>query len=220
MEESFWQERWSRNQIGFHQEQVSAYLQRHWPVLAVQPGAKVFVPLCGKSLDMLWLSQQGYRVLAVEFAQAAVEAFFQEHQLSPVIEVRGALTLWRAEGFEIYCGDFFALSASDLAGCSAFYDRAAMIALPVEMRVRYVQHLQAIMPEVCQGLLIALDYEQSARPGPPFAVSNAEVRQCYQAPWQVVELEREDVLGKEWRFVRPNLHALDEVVYQLVRAAQ
>ena len=58
MDEAFWQRRWARNEIGFHLNEVNPYLRRHWPSLKLAQGARVLVPLCGKSLDMAWLADQ------------------------------------------------------------------------------------------------------------------------------------------------------------------
>ena len=76
MEEGFWQARWQRNQIGFHRQEVNPGLKKYWPTLQVAPGRCVFVPLCGKSLDLLWLAEQGYCVLGVELIEKAVVDFF------------------------------------------------------------------------------------------------------------------------------------------------
>ena len=134
MDEDFWQQRWARNEIGFHLNEVNPYLQQFWPALNVAPGAQVLVPLCGKSLDMLWLAEQGYRVLGVELAQAAVEAFFSEQGLVADIDQVGAFRRYRSGAIEVLCGDFFSLTAADLLECRALYDRAALIALPAPMR--------------------------------------------------------------------------------------
>jgi thiopurine S-methyltransferase len=124
MQADFWQERWQRNQIGFHQATVNPYLQRHWPAFA--HGAKVLVPLCGKSLDLAWLAGQGVRVLGVELASQAVEAFFAEQGLQPTVVREGEFVRYSAGELDMWCGDFFALTADDVAGCAALYDRAAL----------------------------------------------------------------------------------------------
>ena len=119
MEPKFWQERWARNQLGFHLPEVNPYLERHWPSLALAEGAKVLVPLCGKSLDLMWLATQGHRVLGVELSEQAVEAFFSEQSLTPRITQRGVFTVYQADLIEVWCGDFFALDAEVLADCTA-----------------------------------------------------------------------------------------------------
>ncbi|NQD96065.1 thiopurine S-methyltransferase [Pseudomonas sp. CrR25] len=217
MDEKFWQARWAQDQIGFHLERVNPYLVRHWPSLQLPPGARVLVPLCGKSLDLLWLAGQGYRVLGVELAEKALLDFFAEQQLQAEVTECGAFKVYRAGTLELWCGDFFALTAEDLADCVAFYDRAALIALPPAMREAYVAHLTATLGQGCAGLLVTLDYEQSLMDGPPFAVGDAEVQRCLGSAWQIEQLQQQDVLEQEWKFLRRGLRRLEEVVYRLRR---
>ena len=217
MEPKFWQERWARNQIGFHLPEVNPYLQRHWPKLALAEGAKVLVPLCGKSLDLMWLASLGYRVLGVELSEQAVEAFFSEQGLVPRISQRGVFKVYRADLIEVWCGDFFALDAEALADCSALYDRAALIALPPLMRAQYAEHLNALVRPGCQGLLITLDYDQTQRAGPPFAVADEEVKLLLGGHWSVQVLEEQDILGESWKFVQDGVTRLEERVYRVTK---
>lgn len=215
--EDFWLERWARNQIGFHLDQVNPCLQRHWSALQLPAGARVLVPLCGKSLDLAWLAAQGLRVLGVELAEKAVEDFFAEQGLQAEVAERGDFKVYRAGALELWCGDFFAVGAADVVDCVALYDRAALIALPPALRERYAAQLTAILPSGCEGLLITLDYQQSQMEGPPFAVSDAEVQQRFASDWQLETLERLDVLKGNWRFLKQGLQRLDETVYRLHR---
>jgi len=215
MQPEFWHKKWESNQIGFHQPAVNPYLQRHWSDLAIPAQSRVLVPLCGKSLDLLWLAGQGYRVLGVELSEKAVEDFFREQQLQPQISEEGGFKVYRAGAIELRCGDFFALSASDVADCTALYDRAALIALPVPMRERYAAHLLSILPTGLRGLLITLDYDQAQMPGPPFAVTDAEVQQLFGSDWAVQALEEQDVLSESGKFLQAGVTRLEERVYCL-----
>lgn len=215
MEPKFWQERWARNQIGFHLPEVNPYLQRHWAVSA--EGAKVLVPLCGKSLDLMWLASQGLRVMGVELSEQAVEAFFSEQNLTPRVTERGAFKVYQADSIEIWCGDFFALNAEALADCTALYDRAALIALPPLMRAQYAEHLNACLRPGCQGLLITLDYDQTQKAGPPFAVNDDEVQVLLGSQWALEVLEERDILGESWKFTQAGGTRLEERVYRLIK---
>ncbi|TWC29457.1 thiopurine S-methyltransferase [Pseudomonas sp. SJZ079] len=217
MRAEFWQARWARNEIGFHAHEVNPYLQRYWPDLALPSGTRVLVPLCGKSLDMAWLAAQGCRVVGVELAQKAVEDFFSVHELQAQISQDGAFKVYRAGSLEIYCGDFFALTAQQLGDCQAFYDRAALIALPAEMRARYVAHLRELLAPGCQGLLVTLDYPQAEMQGPPFALDEAEVQGLFESGWQMRLMEARDVLGENLKFQQRGLTRLDERAYRLIR---
>ncbi|WP_417662246.1 thiopurine S-methyltransferase [Pseudomonas sp.] len=215
MQADFWQSRWENNEIGFHAKEVNGYLQASWSALGLQPGDQVFVPLCGKSLDLTWLAAQGLRVTGVELSQIAVEAFFKEQQLEPQVSQEGAFKVYRAKSIEIYCGDFFQFDASSLDGCKGFYDRAALIALPQDMRAQYVEHLQLILPVGCQGVLVTLIYDQAKMDGPPFSVTESEVARLFSSGWQYQLLRTEDAFN--WRFADRGLETLEESVYQLSR---
>jgi len=219
MDPDFWHRRWREGRIGFHQDRPMPLLLEHWPALALAPRSQVFVPLCGKSLDMAWLAAQGHRVLGVELSPLAVAQFFDEHGLTPQVHDSRYGRHYRAGDIELICGDVFGLDAGALAGCAAVYDRAALIALPPPLRRRYVGELHARLPAGCRGLLITLEYPQHERHGPPFAVPEAEVCKLYGRDWNVVTLERRDVLAHEPGFIADDVSALDTVVYQLSRKA-
>ncbi|SCY41667.1 thiopurine S-methyltransferase [Pseudomonas sp. NFACC37-1] len=214
MEPEFWHKRWSSNQIGFHLPEVNPYLQHFWPQLGLARGSRVLVPLCGKSLDLLWLAHQGYSVLGVELSEKAATDFFLEHQLEPRVSEEGVFKVFRAADIEIRCGDFFALDREDVADCTALYDRAALIALPAPMRERYAAHLQRILSNGV-GLLITLDYNQDEMPGPPFSVGNDEVQRLLGDVWRLEVLQEQDVLGESWKFLQAGVTRLDERVYRI-----
>ncbi len=96
MDPAFWQERWKNQDIGFHQPEFHALLQKYWSRLDLRPGSPVFVPLCGKSLDMVWLAQQGHRVIGAELSELAIDDFFAERGLDPT--ARTAAQLHREVG--------------------------------------------------------------------------------------------------------------------------
>ncbi|MBU2013880.1 thiopurine S-methyltransferase [Stutzerimonas chloritidismutans] len=217
MHKDFWQERWARNEIGFHLDDVHPGMRRHWPRLALPDGATVLVPLCGKSLDLAWLAGQGFNVVGVELSEKAVDAFFSEQQLEAEISQRGPFKVYRSDTLEIRCGDFFALSATDVLGCQAVYDRAALIALPHAMRQRYTALMSSILPAGCQQLLVTLDYDQAEMEGPPFAVGTSEVRDLYAAEWSVELLEAKEVLERNPRMRERGLTRLEEHFHWLQR---
>ena len=217
MEPKFWQERWARNQIGFHLPEVNPYLLRYWPSLNLAQGAKVLVPLCGKSLDLMWLASNSYHVLGVELSEQAVEAFFSEQNLTPRITRHGVFKVYQADLIEVWCGDFFALDAGVLADCTALYDRAALIALPPLMRAQYAEQLNSQLRPGCQGLLITLDYDQTQKAGPPFAVTDDEVKVLLGLQWRLEVLEAQDILDESWKFVQDGVTRLEERAYRLTK---
>lgn len=217
MEAEFWLERWREGQTNFHQTRVTPPLERYWPLLSVPRGSRVLVPLCGKSLDMRWLADQGLRVLGVELSPLAVEQFFEEQGLAPTVHDSPAGRHYAAGDIEIICGDIFALDARTLASCRGVFDRAALIALPPDMRAPYVRHIYRQLPDDYAGLLITLDYPQQQMDGPPFSVDDIEVKTLY-GPHTAAELVyRRDTLEKEPKFAERGLTRLETLVYRLGR---
>jgi thiopurine S-methyltransferase len=215
MDTEFWLQRWQQGQTGFHQTRVMPLLQKHWAGLRVPAGARVLVPLAGKSLDVAWLAEQGHEVLAVELSPLAVQQFFEDHGLRPTVETTAEGTLYRAGRIQYLCGDAFTLQAGTLASIQGCYDRAALIALTPELRKRYVERVYQRLPEGCRTLLLTLDYPQDEMQGPPFSVPDAEVTAHYGNRWQVECLETRDVLAKEPKFAARGLTRLTTSVYRL-----
>lgn len=189
MEPSFWITRWQEGRIGFHEGHVNRLLERH--VARLRGRQRVLVPLCGKAEDMAHLASLGHQVIGVDLAEEAAVAFFAEHGLAATRTALGPFASFAAPGVTILVGDFFALTPALLGPVDAFFDRAALIALPPPMRARYVAHLRTLLSPAALGLLVVLEYDQAVMEGPPFAVLEPEVR----AHWQgatVTSLEEEE----------------------------
>lgn len=217
MDREFWLARWHAQEIGFHQQDINRHLQNYWSALACPAAATVFVPLCGKSLDMLWLAAQGYQVIGIELSDIAVQAFFAENNLQPVVSRQPDFVEYACGDIRLWQGDFFALKPDDVQDVAAVYDRASLIALPPEMRQRYADHLQAILPQPAQSLLITLDYPEQEMQGPPFAVSPQEVSSLFAAHFRVKQLAEFSILEDEPRFQQRGLTRLEERVFHLAR---
>ena len=217
MQPQFWLDRWQEGRIGFHRSEVMPLLRDHWARLALPAGSRVFVPLAGKSLDMLWLAAQGHRVLGVELSRLAVEQFFDENGLTPEIREQADGVHYLAGEIELVCGDAFALEAASLAECVGVYDRAALIALPDGLRDRYVDEVYGKLPTGCQTLLITLEYPPAEKAGPPFPVTAANVQRLYAPRWAIEEIERRDILASEPIFQADGVTALSTAVYRLQR---
>lgn len=215
MEADFWLERWQRGEIGFHLPRTHPKLLRYWSDVAgsAEKDAAVLVPLCGKTLDMRWLADQGHAVCGVELSQQALDEFVGESELA--LSKTGAGYV--GAGWQLHSGDWFEFAADQ--PFSLFYDRAALIALPASMRKRYVSHLLDQLADQAAGLLITLEYSQSEMTGPPFSVQEDEVRQLFSGYATVTELHRADILEHEPRFRERGLSQLQEVVWRIELAA-
>jgi thiopurine S-methyltransferase len=174
-----WQQSWRDHDIAFHQHAVSPHLVRFWPNFGLAAEDRVFVPLCGKSLDLLWLASQGHEVIGVELSPLAVRAFFRENRLQPTRRKVGKFTLWEHGKISILCGDFFELGASDLGHISVVFDRASLTALPDDIRATYIAQLRRILPASCRMLLLTTEEpEEGETQGQPFAVAD-EIASLY-----------------------------------------
>lgn len=214
MEADFWRDRWENNLTGFHLDEVNPYLKKYWPGLNLKPGVRIFVPLCGKTLDLIWLAEQGYEVVGIELSSLAVEAFFAENNLTAEVTHVDGLDYWMSGKISLICGDFFALTEQALGNIDAVYDRASLVALPPAMRQEYAVKLSQIT-QSAPKLLVTLEYDQSKMDGPPFSVSENEVESLYQANYQVKQLTAQDVLGDNEKFHSRGLEYMNECIYQL-----
>lgn len=194
MEPDFWHKKWESNVIGFHKSEANPLLVDYFESLSLAKGSRVFVPLCGKTLDIDWLLNNGYRVAGVELSEIAVKHLFEGLGITPTITQKDALIHYNAENIDIFVGDIFHLSKEVLGAVDVIYDRAAFVALPPEMRLFYTKHLIEITEGATQ-LLISFEYDQTLLNGPPFAIANREINQHYQHAYDVTLLTSEEVAG-------------------------
>lgn len=194
MEPSFWHNRWQTNQTGWHEREVNPLLITHFSSLNVPSGVRVFVPLCGKSLDFGWFLSRGYAVAGAELSELAVTQLFADLGMEPTILEVGKHKHFHGEKIDIFVGNLFDLSRKTLGPVDAIYDRAALVALPEAVRVQYTAHLKAITGMAPQ-LVIAYEYDQTVVPGPPFSVTSEELHRHYSDSYALTLLARMDVPG-------------------------
>lgn len=226
MHHSFWHQRWQEQHIGFHLDKINPYLSKYWHRLEVSEQGRVFVPLCGKSHDLLFLHQQGHKVIGNELSSLAVQDFYTEQQLNASKTIisseknlfdETALTLWDSPEVDIYCGDFFALKKEYLSDISAVYDRAALVALPREMRENYVKKMLEILPQKVKILLLTLDYDENEKQGPPFSVTEEEVYRLYGDYFSIELLEVADIAAEQRSPRSQNMSYFNERSFLLKR---
>ncbi|VAW50976.1 Thiopurine S-methyltransferase [hydrothermal vent metagenome] len=225
MEIDFWLERWNNNQTGFHQRQVNPYLTYFYgekgPAVEQREKLKVFVPLSGKSKDMLWLSQNNYKVFAVECSERAVKNFYEENALNYKHAEKDEYALYQSSDLpsiiEILRGDFFGLTQEVLTGVTDIFDRASLVALPLEMRKQYVEKMVELQLPGIRTLLVTLTFNPEEMNGPPFSVTEEEVNDLYLENFSVQKLLSKNVIDEENGLKGRGLTALTETVYKLVR---
>lgn len=194
MQHDFWHNKWQNNQIGFHLAEANPLLVKHFATLNLKQGARVFLPLCGKTLDIAWLLAQGYHVAGAELSQIAIEDLFSSLNLTPTITTQGEIQHYSATNIDMFVGDIFKITPAILGKVDAVYDRAALVALPEEMRQRYTMHLAALTHTAPQ-LLVCFEYDQTLQAGPPFSVTANETTQHYQHLYDLTLLTSEAVDG-------------------------
>jgi len=215
MNTDYWLESWKQNKIGFHQHEINDHLSSFWKLLNVDNKSSVFVPLCGKSLDLLWLRQQGHHVLGIEISAIAIRDFFVENNLNFNNRQQNDLQIWESDHLTILQDDFFKLTAHQLRDAVGVFDRAALVALPTNLRQKYAKHLKNILSEKAKILLIAFEYDPSKMDGPPFAVDEAEIHELYGDRYEIKLLLNQDALDNYPSFRSRGLSCLTEKVYVL-----
>lgn len=188
MNKEYWHQKWQSKEIGFNQLQPHKLMQRYFSSLKLTSGSHVFVPLCGQSIDMLWLAGQGYQVIGVELSQIACSNFFKENKIPVKITEINHFIIYSSDEITIFCGDFFKTNQAMLDKVDAVYDRAALIALPVDARKSYSEHLIELMMPMTAMFLITTMYNQNDMQGPPFSVDEDEVVALYSARFDINQL--------------------------------
>lgn len=178
MDSDFWLQTWQDGQIGFHEGQPNQLFVKYFEKLNLQAGDRIFLPLCGKTLDITWLLNKGYRVVGVELSSLAIEQLFKELQIEADVSMQDRFTVYSANNLQVFQGDFFDLTTDMLAEVDAVYDRAALVALPVELRQKYTAKLLNLTQSARQ-LLITFEYQEGQITGPPFSIPAEEVHAHY-----------------------------------------
>jgi thiopurine S-methyltransferase len=214
MNSEYWINRWNQNQTGFHLAGINPLLTQFWPKVSGEKPGRVVVPLCGKSEDLQWLAEQGYDVVGVELSLLAAKAFAAEQGIVLTETHEPPFTVLRGNRVTYYIGDIFDFTAEIGGRFDLFYDRAALIALPPEMRPAYVRQLQSVLGAGARGLLIGLEYDPSQMHGPPFTVPESEVRRLHES-FHCEKLLEYDCLEQEPHFKQRGLTWLKESAFAL-----
>ena len=217
MQPDFWLDRWRAAQIGFHQSATDRRLMAYWPQLKLPSDSRIFVPLCGKSMDLLWLNAQGHSVTGVELSPIALESFCMEHGIPARRRALTDFDIHEAERLALIRGDFFQLTRSLLGGVSAVYDRAALISWAPPLRSAYVNHLASLTEAGTQTLLITVEYPEAQMSGPPFPLNRNTIDELYAEHHSIELLGTHDILDLEPRLRARGLTELREVAYKLTR---
>ncbi|MDH4263108.1 MAG: thiopurine S-methyltransferase [Spirochaetia bacterium] len=216
MNAEFWIERWNQHQIGFHQKEINSYLTSMWSQTNLPIDSGILVPLCGKSLDMLWLADQKYRVVGIELSEVAASEFCAENSfLTTPQSIEGGY-LWKFNSaISFICKDFFKVTAADTGKINGVYDRAALVALPPEMRKTYASHVTSLLEKGGKIFLVTFEYSQDKMKGPPFSVTKDEVSQLYGHDFIIDEITKVELKDQSRLAALPENEKILERVYIL-----
>jgi len=178
MDASFWHKCWERSSLGFHQEQVHPFLLEYFDKLIKPDDKHVFVPLCGKSLDMVWLAER-LNVTGAELSEIACHDFFADKKLSYNKQCLGDFSVLSHDNLVLLQGDFFKLMPVDINSPDWIYDRAALIALPKKMQKSYANHLTSFIDKNTRLMLISLEFPEDELSGPPFPITQPQLKDFF-----------------------------------------
>ena len=173
MDADYWHEVWKKNEIFFHMEKMNPILLKFAPTL-VDKNTQVFVPLCGKSLDLVWLMKHTKHVYAIELSETAIKQFFLEQKIDYKVRDVHDFQIFESQNLSIYCGDLFKLNLKDIEIHFIYY-RAALVALPYHMRMDYYNKIKNEIKNSFSWLLSVFDYPENIMQGPPFSVTYDEI---------------------------------------------
>lgn len=218
MEKDFWLKKWEEQSIGFHQDKVHPILEKHLSVFKNKKlKDSVLVPLCGKSLDMIFLRDNGYEVIGSEFSKIACEDFFKENKIVYTLEETSEFIIFKGQNITLYCGDYFKLKLEEKA--SYLYDRAAIVALDPKDRERYAKKHAELIAQNGKALIFCFEYNQSLCSGPPFSVEEYFVREYYEKDFEIEVLEENNIEIGNPRMKEAGVKSAIQKAYLLNRKA-
>ena len=215
MEHKFWHDRWENDRIGFHQETINPYLNEYVSHLEISTSRCIFVPLCGKTKDMLWLAEKGFHVIGVEINEKAILSFFNENKIEYITKEESKICCFSSKNITIYKADIFDLEPRHMKNADCFYDRAALIALPKSTRSNYIQQMKTLTGNSPIGLLVSIEYLPTQSEFPPFCIKEEEIADLFSANFAVGKLMEQDILDASPKAIERGLTEIKEVVYSL-----
>ncbi|WP_448214045.1 thiopurine S-methyltransferase [Colwellia sp. MEBiC06753] len=215
MNPEFWHKCWETGALGFHQDDLHPFLIEQLAKLSIKQTDTVLVPLCGKSMDMLWWAQR-CQVIGAELSEIACHDFFNENKLDYQCQNKADFQEFRCGNLSIYQGDFFSLEPALLPSVHYIYDRAALIALPEKMQAQYAAHLAKFINQDTELYLISVEYPLGELAGPPFAIDKTKVQQLFSG-FKIECLAKRAIPDKQFARRSLKVSALTETLYRITR---
>ncbi|OWF41046.1 hypothetical protein KP79_PYT17098 [Mizuhopecten yessoensis] len=178
-----WMGCWEKNTVPWHRSDVHEALEKYLEILTSSPTAKnkIFVPLCGKTVDIKWLADRGNEVVGLEASEIAVKEFFSEQNIDYITEdvpaLKGKLYRSHDNKIKLYCCDLFLFSTEVESGFSGIWDRGSLEAMTPADQKRYIELMKTLIHPGIGYLLETPDRDPNK--GPPFNVSIEDLEEGF-----------------------------------------
>ena len=169
----FWSQVWQEGTIRFHQKDYNSQMISFFKDMDLK-GKSVFIPLAGKTKDILFFLEKRSFVTAIEFVESAIIDFFKENN----IHYTKKDSTYFAPNLTFHCMDYFKFEVS--APFDVLYDRASQVVFNSELRPAYYDHMKTLISPQTIVLLAAIDHSGPSDYGPPYKISPAEVTEAYK----------------------------------------
>jgi thiopurine S-methyltransferase len=177
MEASFWIKSWELGGFytSFHRKDIHPYVLQYLQPEEIE-GKNILIPLCGKSVDMLYLAQYAQKVIGVELVEDAIIQFFKENNL-PFQKLDNVT--YKSGNIMLMCCDFMTLTKNEIGKIDWIYDRASLVALPDDgLRKEYIKTIDRLSDIGTKSLIITLEYFPLINSA-PFTITPEEVDNYY-----------------------------------------
>ncbi|MRX28461.1 thiopurine S-methyltransferase [Kangiella sp. HZ709] len=212
MDYHFWDTCWQRASQPFHLSEAHPFLRRYLYLLDNKE--KLLLPLSGKSVDPIFLAQNNIHSTSIEFNPSAIDNFIIDSELSFKRKTFEQKKCYDFGDFDIWLADFFDIETKDIGKFSQVFDRAALVALPKELRDKYIKHLKSLLQPKATILMVTMDYEEGEMSGPPFYIAQNELTELFPES-SIRELDRISLINNHHRWKELQLSKLDEVLFQI-----
>jgi thiopurine S-methyltransferase len=234
-----WQDGWSSGRYsipgqGFHQATVHPYLLAYLDTVVhriPRHNARILLPLCGKTVDMIYLANEQITVIGLEAIPRAIAEFaeiVEEHGGGSMERVPDGVTCdaglghhsWMCSqksnattSITIVEGDALDFELEQAKGIpmDAVWDRGALVALRVKDRQAYVEMLSNVLKPGGRILLSVVEHDcKMEMEGEKNDTATTTTTTCSRIPYgPPFSLTREDVEGLYTPF---GVHLLNELV--------
>lgn len=181
-----WKKKWDAGMTRWHQPDVYWVLKKYAKDY-IHEESRILVPLCGKTVDLAYLTKKAKEVVGVEGVLKGVQEFIQEN---PDLQMaasgqREQFECFRGEKIWMFCGNFFHFGPSVAGKFDLIWDRAAMVAIDPKDRDEYAHVLGSVLKPGAVLLLSGFVRPKGdLTSGPPFTLNRDQIISLFERqPW-------------------------------------